>query len=197
MADAPPWPNFSLLQYYFILLCPIIIAHLLALLPSYVHDLARCSCIHQHVSMLQHLQIRKHYPPPRKKKVRPRSKREDATPPRPRLTVFAVGWFLYIISCRVETFCHRAAFMMTGHSRALRRYQACAAHVDARPGATTVRFDSDSYPIGVDGLTVLLHGKPSRPVRRSPVNHGRQICLWHRLRCGYQGNGHFQIQHRG
>ena len=151
MADAPPWPNFSLLQYYFILLCPIIIAHLLALLPSYVHDLARCSCIHQHVSMLQHLQIRKHYPPPRKKKVRPRSKREDATPPRPRLTVFAVGWFLYIMSCRVEMFCHRAAFMMTGHSRALRRYQAYAAHVDARPGATTVRFDSDSYPIGVDG----------------------------------------------
>ena len=80
MADAPPWPNFSLLQYYFVLLCPIIIVHLLALLPSCVHDLARCSCIRQHVSLLHHLQVRKHYPPPRKKKVRPRLHPILATP---------------------------------------------------------------------------------------------------------------------
>jgi len=164
MADAPPWHiNFALLHYYFILLCPIIIAQLLALLPSHVHDLARCSCIRQHVSMRRHLQVHKHYPPPRKKKVRPRLpstlliprgnqfEREDAAPMTPRLTVFAVGWFLYVMSCRVKMFCHRATFIMTGHSRALRRYQACSAHVETRAGANTVRFDSDSYPIGVDG----------------------------------------------
>ena len=164
MADAPPWPNFSLLQYCFFLLCPIIIAHLLALLPSYMHDLARCSCIRQHVSLLRYLQILKYYyPPPRKKKVRPRLpstlatlrgihfEREDAAPPTPRLAVFAVGWFLYTMSCRVEMCCHRAASMMTRHSRALCQYQSCAAHANTRSGANAVCFDSDSYPVGVDG----------------------------------------------
>ena len=68
MADAPPWPNFSLLHYYFILLCPIIIIHLLVLLPTVVCNLAQCSCIRQHVTITSHLQIQKFYPPPSSKK---------------------------------------------------------------------------------------------------------------------------------
>ena len=77
--------------------------------------------------------------------------REDAAPPTPRLAVFAVGWFLYTMSCRVKMCCHRAASMMTGHSRAFCQYQSCAAHANTRSGANAVRFDSDSYPVGVDG----------------------------------------------
>jgi hypothetical protein len=43
------------------------------------------------------------------------------------MTVFAVGWFFFIMSCRIEMCCHRAARMMSGHSQVFRRYQACAA----------------------------------------------------------------------
>jgi len=42
MADAPPWPNFSLLHYYTILLCPIVITYLLSMLPAIIYDLSRC-----------------------------------------------------------------------------------------------------------------------------------------------------------
>ena len=157
MADAPPWPNFSLLHYYAILLCPIILIHLLALLPAYVCQLASLQRIRQYVGMVRYLKVWKHYPPPRKKRLSSASirntwrSRKAVTPPTPRMTVFAVGWFFYIMSCRIEMCCHRAARMMSGHSQVFRRYQACAAHVETRSGPSTIRFDSDSYPIGVDG----------------------------------------------
>ena len=133
MADAPPWPNFSLLHYYAILLCPIIIIHLLALLPVYVCQLASLRRIRQYVGMVRYLKVWKHYPPPRKKRLSSAStrntwrSRKAVTPPTPRLTVFVVGWFFYIMSCRIEMCCHRAARMMSGHSQVFRRYQACAA----------------------------------------------------------------------
>ena len=47
---------------------------------------------------------------------------------------------------------------MTEQSVALRRYHACAAQVNARPGASTIHFDSDSYLIGVDGRASCCMG---------------------------------------
>ena len=161
MADAPPWPNFStLLRYH-------IIWYLLRLsaLSSVFSDHPHCRCICLYISRLHHLKVWKHYPPPRKKKVRPRLpsslatlrgnhfERGGAAPPIPRLTVFAVAvvWFYYVMSCQVEMCFHRAVHMMTERSRALRRYQAWDSQVNARPNTSSIHFVFDFCPIGVDG----------------------------------------------
>ena len=161
MADAPPWPNFStLLRYH-------IIWYLLRLsaLSSVFSDHPHCRCICLYISRLQHLKVWKHYPPPRKKKVRPRLpsslatlrgnhfEKGGAAPPIPRLTVFAVAvvWFYYVMSCQVKMCFHRAAHMMTERSRALRRYQAWDSQVNARPNTSSIHFVFDFCPIGVDG----------------------------------------------
>ena len=102
MADAPPWPNFSLLHYYITLLFPIIIGHLLSMLPMILCKLSHCRCVVRDTSLLRHLQAIGSYPPPRKKK-KPKRSRKRATRMYP-LTIFAAAWFIYKMGCQVEIF---------------------------------------------------------------------------------------------
>ena len=98
--------------------------------------------------MLHHLKVWKHYPPPRKKKVKPK---RSVTPPTPWLTVFAVGWVFCIISCRFEMFCHQAVRTVTDRSQVLRRHQACASQVNVKLNTSSIHFGFDLCPIGVGG----------------------------------------------
>ena len=87
MADAPPWPNFSLLHFYFTLLCPILIGHLLSMLPVILHNLLHLHVFVRDTILLRHLQAMRSYPPPRKKK-KPKWLRKRVTRLSP-LTMFA------------------------------------------------------------------------------------------------------------
>jgi len=205
MADAPPWPNFStLLRYH-------IIWYLLQLsaISSFVSMLPHCRCILQYICRLHHPKFWKHYPPPRKKKVRPRLpsnlatlrgnqfEREDAALTTPCLTVFAVGCFLYIMSCRVEMFCHRAASMMTGRSCALRRYQACASQVNARTNTSSIHFDFDFCPIGVDGnASCCIGNHPDQFEYLQLITDGKSVSG---IGSGViiKGFVHFRVRHQG
>ena len=142
MADALPWPNFSLLHYYFTVLCPIIIGHLLSMLPMILRELLHFHVVVQNTSLLRHLQAIRSYPPPRKKK-KPKWLRERVPRLSP-LTMFAAAWFIYKMGCHVEIFYHQTQRMLINLCGPSHCHQAFA-------GANAVHFDSDSYIIGVDG----------------------------------------------
>ena len=149
MADAPPWPNFSLLHYYFTLLCPIIIGHLLSKLPTILIELLHLHCFGRDTSLLRHLQAIRSYPPPKKKK-KPKRSRKRVTRVSP-LTMFAAAWFIFKMGCKVEIFCHQARRMLINLCGPSRRHQAFAAQSKTASCANNIHFDSDSYIIGVDG----------------------------------------------
>jgi hypothetical protein len=63
--------------------------------------------------------------------------------------LFAAAWFFYKMSCHTELLCCQATQVLVCCRGPLRVYQACAAQVALR--STTIRFDSNSYLVGVDG----------------------------------------------
>jgi len=145
MADAPPWPNFSLLHYCFTLLCLIIIGHLLSKLPMILCELLHCRCVVQDTSLLHHLQAIRSYPPSKKKK-KPKRSRKRVTRMSP-LTMFAAAWFIYRMGCQVEIFCHQARRMLINLCGPSCCHQAFAARAKTASGANNIHFDSDSYII--------------------------------------------------
>ncbi len=147
MADAPPWPN--ILHFYFTLLFPILIGHLLSMLPVILLDLSHLHVFVRDTILLRHLQAMRSYPPP-KKKEKPKRSRKQVTRLSP-LTMFAAAWFIYKMGCHVEIFYHQTQRMLINLCGPSHRHQAFAAQAKTASGANAVHFDSDSYIIGVDG----------------------------------------------
>jgi len=158
MADAPPWPNFVFEFAFFT--CPIIIWELLLIFPSVFTALLKCNrrsggtLLH---NQLQPLTPRRHHPSRKKKKFRrpPPLQYLLLAPKSYAFTWFYAAWFIYKMGCNFESAIFRVKrathkfYQGNGTKRCVRATAHQGVHqVDRLP---TVRFDSDSYVMGVDG----------------------------------------------
>ena len=158
MADAPPWPN--LFFEFAVLACPIIIWTLLLISPHAFADLLKCH--RRSGGTLLHQQCRTltpqlHHPSSKKREFRqpPPIQHLLHCPKRCAITLFAAACFFYMLGCNLESCIQRAKRAAYGCQQST-----CARHcvqattlqgVHQGSHLTLVRFDSDSYLMGVDG----------------------------------------------
>jgi hypothetical protein len=158
MADAPPWPNFFL--HFATLTCPIIIWMLLLIFPNVYADLLKCqrrtggTLLHQ---LLQPLTPRRHHPSNKKRGFRWPTPLQHLlhVPKRCAITWFAAAWFIYRMGCNLEPAILRAkqAEHKCHQCNSTRRCVQATAFQSVHQSShlIKVRFDSDSYFMGVDG----------------------------------------------
>ena len=157
MADAPPWPNFVFTCT--ILICPIIIWLLLLIFPPVFANLLKCQCIAGGTLLHQQLRSspRLHHPIRKKRELRkpPPLPHLQFRPKRFAIAFLAAAWFISMLGCTLESFVQRAKKSVFGCQQSF-----CTRHrvrSTALQGThqnhhlTSVRFDSDSYLMGVDG----------------------------------------------
>ena len=158
MADAPPWPNFVFEFAAFT--CPIIIWTLLLIFPGVFTSLLRCNRRSGGTllyNQMQSLTPRRHHPSRKKKKFRQPSPLQHLLhdPKRYAITWFAVAWIIYRMGCNFESAILRVkrathkCYQCNGTKQCVRATAHQGVHQVDR--LTTVRFDSDSYIMGVDG----------------------------------------------